>query len=374
MDHEFQLLPEQASTLADEVDRLYAFLWAVSGVMTVLIGALILYFAIKYRRGSRADRTPAHGHFLILEATWIVVPFVVTMVMFFWGAGLYFKQTRVPAGAMEITGVGKQWMWKFQHPSGCSEINDLHVPLGQPIQVRLISEDVIHSLYVPAFRVKQDVLPGRYTTLWFTPTRVGKYHLFCAEYCGADHSKMRGTVFVLEPAEYERWLDGKSGSAGGQTAGAQSLLEQFRCLSCHQGKAVAGRGPPLEGLFGSTVPLKDGGSVVADENYIRESIVRPQAKIVAGYQSIMPSFEGQIGEEGLNRLIAEIKALGAARPSAGSDGEKTGPEQLDPDAANGAANGVDNGVDNGAANGAANGADNRAATNAGNSPQDSNDQ
>lgn len=334
MEHEFQLMPEQASTLADDVDRLYAFLWGVSGVMTLLIGGLILYFAIKYRRGSRADRSPSHGHFLLMETAWIVGPFLVVMVMFFWGAGLYFEQSRPPADAMEITGVGRQWMWKFQHPSGRSEINDLHVPLGQPVKVRLISEDVIHSLFIPAFRVKQDVLPGRYTTLWFTPTLTGEHHLFCAEYCGAKHSEMRGTVHVLEPADYQKWLSGQSAGIADRPA---RLLDELRCVSCHQGGGVASRGPPLEGLFGTTVPLKDGRTVIADENYLRESIVRPQAKIVAGYPSIMPSFEGQIGEEGLNQLIAEIKALGASgrpdagrRPSSDSDGgEPEGAESTD---------------------------------------------
>jgi cytochrome c oxidase subunit 2 len=223
---------------------------------------------------------------------------------------------------MEITGVGKQWMWKFQHPTGRSEINDLHVPLGQPIKVRLISEDVIHSLYIPAFRVKQDVLPGRYTTLWFTATRTGKSHLFCAEYCGADHSKMRGTVHVLEPADYQAWLAGKTEESEAGGARPVRLLDKLRCVNCHQGGGVASRGPPLEGLFGATVPLKSGQTVVADEDYLRESIVRPQAKIVAGFPEIMPSFEGQIGEEGLNQLIAEIKALGASgRPSAQEDND-----------------------------------------------------
>ena len=308
MNDEFRLMPEQASTFAGDVDRLYAFLWGVSSVMTILIGLLILYFAIKYRRGSAADRAETSTHFFAIEALWIAGPFVIVMVMFFWGAQLYFKQSRAPAGAMEITVVGRQWMWKIQHPEGRSEINDLHVPLGHPIKIRLISADVIHSLYIPAFRVKQDVLPGRYTTLWFQPSKLGKYHLFCAEYCGAKHSQMGGYVYVMEPSRYQEWLSGGANVAASD--GGQTLFEQLRCPSCHQGGGMISRGPPLEDLVGSVVRLQGGGTTVADENYIRESVLRPQAKIVAGYPAIMPSFEGQIGEEGLNQLLAEIKALG----------------------------------------------------------------
>jgi cytochrome c oxidase subunit 2 len=336
MDAEVRFMPEQASSFAGEVDRLYAFLWAVSGAMTILIGALILYFAIKYRRGSKADRTQTATHFFLIEATWILGPFAVVMVMFFWGARLYFHQSRAPAHAMEITGVGRQWMWKFQHPDGRSEINDLHVPLGQPIKVRLISEDVIHSMFVPAFRQKQDVLPGRYTQFWFEPTKVGKYHLFCAEYCGAKHSEMRGYVYVMEPSKYQEWLSGTVPTQSMASAG-ENLFERFRCASCHQGGGMTSKGPPLENLYGSTVKLQDGRTVVADENYLRESIVRPQAKIVAGFPSIMPTFEGLIDENGINQLIAEIKSLGRGdRPREGDEETKQqpegGPEQkkLDP--------------------------------------------
>lgn len=334
MSEEFRLMPEQASSIAPSIDRLYAFLWGVSGVMMVLIGVLILYFAIKYRRGSIADRRPASTHFFAIEAAWIAGPFVVSMIIFFWAAKLYLVQSQPPAGAMEITGVGKQWMWKFQHPDGRSEINDLHVPLGQPIKVRLISEDVIHSMFVPAFRVKQDVLPGRYTTIWFEPTKPGKYHLFCAEYCGDDHSMMRGYVYVLEPARYQQFLAGREG--GARSAGTEKLLERFRCITCHQGGGVVSRAPPLEDLLGRKVALSDGREIIADENYIRESILQPQSKVVAGYPAIMPSFEGQVDEEGLNQLINEIKSLGRGDQTKASnldDRSTLGPEQRpNPDA------------------------------------------
>lgn len=309
-------MPEQASSLASEVDSLYAFLLVVSGVITIIIAGLIVFYAIKYRRGSSADRSVKQTHFLMMEVSWIVVPFLLTMGMFFWGARLYFTQTRPPSDATEINCVARQWMWKFQHPQGKSETNELHVPLGQAVKVRLISEDVIHSFYVPAFRIKQDVLPGRYTHAWFRPTRPGVYHLFCAEYCGAKHSGMIGAVHVLEPRAYQAWLSGASQGLTTAEAGRE-LFVQLRCNSCHQGGGTASRGPPLENLFGSEVKLDDGTTVIADEAYIRESILKPVAKIVAGYQSMMPSYDGQIGEEGILQLIAEIRSLSKAdRPQA----------------------------------------------------------
>jgi cytochrome c oxidase subunit II len=327
MKGEFRFMPEQASSFASDVDRLYAFLCGISGLMMVLIGFLILYFAIKYRRGSKADRRETHTHFFWIETAWIMGPFIIVMIMFFWGAKLYLVQSTPPTDALEITGVGRQWMWKFQHPEGRAEINDLHVPLGQNVRIRLISEDVIHSLFVPAFRVKQDVLPGRYTTLWFKPTKVGTYHLFCAEYCGGKHSEMRGTVHVMEPARYQQWL----GDEAQQPQQKQSLLQQLRCVNCHTADEGTSRGPPLDFLVGRRVQLQNGDSVTADENYIRESILRPQAKIVAGYQPIMPTFEGQLSEEMLNRLIAEIKAAsgqtGAAQNGAQQKEPDTGPQQ-----------------------------------------------
>jgi cytochrome c oxidase subunit 2 len=320
MDTRFRLIPEQASSFASEVDALYGYLIFISAFFTFLIAGAILILAIRYRRGSPADRSRHGGHFLLMEASWIGIPFILTMTMFAWGAKLYYRQVRPPAGALEINCVAKQWMWKFQHPEGNAEINDLHVPLGRAVKVRLISEDVIHSLYIPAFRVKQDVLPGRYTSLWFEPTRIGEYHLFCAEYCGAKHSEMRGRVIVLSPGDYEAWLAGK---AAEQPAAAGRLLEDLRCVNCHAGGGAAARCPPLENLFGRTVQLADGTSLVVDETYLRESILNPAAKVVAGYQPLMPSYAGQLGEEEILRLIAEIKALAANLP--GDRGRERGP-------------------------------------------------
>jgi len=331
MNTQFSFMPEQASSFAADVDAVYGFLLLVSGVFTVLIAFLVMFFAIKYRRGSRADRTQGEGHFFLMELSWIVIPLLLTMVMFYWGAVVFFEQSRPPEGAIEINVVGKQWMWKFQHPEGNSEINDLHVPLGQPVKLNMISEDVIHSVYVPAFRVKQDVLPGRYTTLWFKPTKPGKYHLFCTEYCGAKHSEMRGYVYVMEPSKYQEWLAGRNQMQTTADAG-QKLFEQLRCSTCHLGGGQQGRGPALENLFGSTVRLQNGQEVIADDNYIRESILRPASKVVVGYQPIMPTYEGQIGEEGILQLIAEIKSLGRPDPApTGQDMQDRPPGEQGPE-------------------------------------------
>jgi cytochrome c oxidase subunit 2 len=318
MDRGFRLMPEQASTVAGGVDGLYLYLVTVSAIVTVLIAWFIIYFAVKYRRGSAADRRMGAHRYFWLEIAWIIVPLIVSMTFFAWGAQLYYTQMRPPAGALEIQCVARQWMWKFRHPQGQSEINDLHVPLGQPVKVQLISEDVIHSLFIPAFRVKMDVLPGRYTTIWFEATQPGQYHLFCAEYCGAKHSEMRGRVIVMERSEYEAWLAGRM--AEGPPGVAASLLDQLRCTNCHAGGGANARCPPLENLYGNPVRLADGSTVVADDEYLRESVLNPAAKVVAGYQPIMPSYEGQLGEEGILRVIAEIKALAAPSRAATQDG------------------------------------------------------
>lgn len=308
IDDGFRLLPEQASTHAPRVDLLYFFLLGMAAFFTVLIAALIIYFSIKYRRGNtKVDRTPSRSHPLRMEIAWMVVPFVISMVIFGWGTTLYFSAYRPPAGALEVRVVAKQWMWKFQHASGRREINTLHVPLGQPVKLTMISEDVIHSLYVPAFRIKRDVLPGRYSDCWFEATRTGEFHLFCAEYCGTNHSRMTGSVVVLEPSEFETWLGGGRNEL--PAVAGKRLFEDLRCVTCHQPDSGTARCPPVVGLFGHDVKLVDGTTVTADEDYLRESILRPSAKVVAGFQPLMPSFDGQVDEEQLIQLIAYIKSL-----------------------------------------------------------------
>jgi cytochrome c oxidase subunit 2 len=231
------------------------------------------------------------------------------MVMFLWGAALYVTNSTPPPGALEIYVVGKQWMWKIQHPEGQREINELHLPIGQPVKLIMASQDVIHSFYVPAFRVKQDVIPGRFSTMWFQPTRTGTYHLFCAEYCGNQHSGMVGRVVVMEPADYQTWL---SGEVAGETmiSAGEKLFERLACSNCHKPGDV-GRGPSILGIFGKSIRLQTGDSIVADEAYIRESIIHPGAKIVQGYPNIMPTFKGLISEEGLMQIVAYIKSQGA---------------------------------------------------------------
>jgi cytochrome c oxidase subunit 2 len=306
---DFPLFPQKASTIAAGVDNLYLFLVAVATFFSVLIFVTIFWFALRYRR-KHAGQTavPIHGS-TALEIVWSVIPLGIVMVMFGWGASLYFRNYRAPEGALEIYVVGKQWMWKLQHPEGPREINELHVPVGRPVRLIMTSQDVIHSFYIPAFRIKNDVLPGRYSTAWFEATRTGEYHLFCAEYCGTQHSGMVGRVIVMEPAEYEQWLSGGPVGESLSTAG-ERLFRRLGCTNCHSPEAKGRtRGPLLAGLFGKPVPLQDGKIVNADEAYLRESILNPRAKVVAGYVPEMPTFQGQVTEENLLELIAYIKSL-----------------------------------------------------------------
>ena len=313
MEPKFQLFPEQASTFAPRVDALYTFLVSVSAFFTIAIFLAIVFLAIYYRRSAVRDRKHrADAKHWVLEATWIIIPLILTMVMFLWGAAAYFEQRVMPEDAIELNVVGKQWMWKVQHPQGRSEINELHVPLGRPVVLRMISEDVIHSFYLPAFRVKMDVLPGRYHALWFEATKPGVYHLFCAEYCGTDHADMRGHVYVMQPAEYATWLAG--GEQQPPVTAGEALFTQFRCDTCHY-QGGQPRCPSLANLFGQPVRLTDGQIVTADADYIRESILNPAAKVVAGFQPIMPTYEGQLSEEQIFQLIEYIKSLSVMPPA-----------------------------------------------------------
>jgi cytochrome c oxidase subunit 2 len=303
----FPLFPEQASAMAARVDALFYFLVAVTVFFVALIFFMIVIFAVKYRRRSEDERPrPIEGNFW-LEIFWSAIPLGLTMVMFVWGAIIYFDIYNPPNDALEISIVGRQWMWKAQHAEGQREINELHVPVGQAVKLTMTSEDVIHDVFLPAFRIKQDVLPGRYTTLWFQATKAGVYPLYCAEYCGTQHSGMVGRVVVLEPAEFEKWLSGGATGMSMVDQGA-SLFKRFGCETCHRAGGTS-QGPALAGLFGKTVQLQGGNAVTADENYIRESILDPRAKIVSGYQPIMPTFKGLVSEEGLLQLIAYIKSL-----------------------------------------------------------------
>jgi cytochrome c oxidase subunit 2 len=310
----FPLWPASASAHSGPVDWLYIFLVALSAVMTLAIFGTIMLFGMKYRRRHNREATQIEGS-LILEIAWSVIPLGIFLVIFVWGAVLFFQLRTPPRDSAEIYVVGKQWMWKLEHMEGAREINELHVPVDRDIKLIMTSQDVIHSFFVPEFRVKQDVLPGRYTTLWFRATKVGAYHLLCTQYCGTQHSGMIGTVYVMNPQDYQAWLTGGA-PAGSLAENGQSLFQQLGCSTCHRFD-VQGRGPNLIGVFGKPVALEDGRTVIADENYVRESILSPAAKIVSGFKPIMPSFQGQVSEDQLNALVAYVKSLAAA-PSSGA--------------------------------------------------------
>jgi cytochrome c oxidase subunit 2 len=305
MQEGFHLFPVQASTFAEKLDRLYWFLVGMSGFFTGLIVLLIITFAVIYRRKpGRISEVSKQS--LGLELIWTVIPLMLVTVIFVWGAELYLDQSIPPQGAEEIYVVGKQWMWKAQHSNGRREINELHVPVGRAVKVTLASQDVIHSFFIPAFRVKQDAVPGQYRTLWFEPTKPGEYHLFCAEYCGTDHSKMIGRVIVMQDLAYQGWLGGETEETPIQAG--EKLFTQFDCANCHE-SGRRQRCPTLGGLYGTNVPLANGGMALFDEAYIRESILDPKAKIAAGYPPVMPTFRGQVTEEQMLALIAYIKSL-----------------------------------------------------------------
>lgn len=301
-------VPPSASTLADKVDALYFYLSGVTIFFTLLISSVLIFFVIKYRRRTPYEipRPVAGSH--KLETLWSVIPFVIAMTMFVWGAQIFFEQSKAPRNAVEVYVVGKQWMWKIQHTTGQREINELHVPVGRNVKLIMATEDVIHDFFIPAFRIKADVVPGRYTTLWFKATKPGRYHLFCAEYCGMNHSGMIGSVVVMEPNEFDDWLSGNASLQSPAVAG-QQLYQTLGCISCHGAAGEGGRGPALAGVFGRQVFLNNGQTVIADEAYIRESVVNPQAKLVAGFGPIMPTFQGQISEEQLVQIVAFIKSL-----------------------------------------------------------------
>src|SRR5687768_2031317 len=304
------LFPEQASNLASEVDNLYFFVTAVTAFFALLVVFFVIVFAVKYRdRTGEKVGAPNTGS-ILLELGWSIVPFFVSMIIFAWATIVFFHLVRAPDQTLEIYSTGKRWMWKFQHLDGQSEINELHVPVGKPVKVTFTSEDVLHSLFVPAFRIKADAIPGRYSSIWFTATKVGEYHIFCAEYCGTRHSGMIGRVVVMEPAEYQSWLTG--GSGGPLSVQGERLFNDLACNTCHLNDG-SGRGPSLVNKFGASEQLASGAAVTVDESYVRESILTPQVKVVAGYQPLMPTFQGLVNEEGVMALVEYVKSLQASQ-------------------------------------------------------------
>ena len=306
------LFPTAASTTATRVDEIYFFLLAFSALILALVFLPMIFFLFKYRRGNRACREPLKLSQNRIEIIWTLIPTIVAMGFFAWGADVYFYQEVPPANALEINVIGKQWMWKIQHQEGNREIDELHLPVNRSVKLTLASEDVIHSLFIPAFRVKQDVVPGRFLTEWFKPTRIGQYRFYCSEYCGADHAEMQGIVYVMSPAAYEEWL-ARGGPRDTLAQSGEHLFRELGCSGCHVNSQTV-HAPPLEGLYGRLVPLTDGTFARADDQYIRDYILHPNVQVLAGYQPVMPTFEGRVNEKQLLELVAYIKSLGKESP------------------------------------------------------------
>jgi cytochrome c oxidase subunit 2 len=322
----YPMSPPAASNFAAELDGIYYILWTLTIVFTLIVGALVLFFAIRYRQGSKVDRSrPVHEH-LPMEISWSIIPLILGLVVFFLGAKLFVKMRTPPKNATEIYVIGKQWMWHAQHSNGVRENATLHVPVGVPVKLTMISQDVLHAFYIPAFRVQYHVVPGRYTMQWFTATQAGEYHIFCGMYCGTQHSEMVGTVIAMQPRDYAKWL-----ASGGsdiepltmQQRGAK-LFASKGCGNCHTGNDTE-RAPTLHGIAGKLRRIQNGPSVLADDGYLRESILNPYNRLTAGYMQTMPIYANQISEEEVLSLIAYMKGLGGApEPAVGMQEPMTG--------------------------------------------------
>lgn len=305
-----QLFPPEASAMAGEIDEIFAVWCGVLFLLVAPVFVFMSYCAYKYRAGRDVDRSHREARNLTIEMSWMIIPFLISMVFFFWAGDIYLQEQYPPPNAMVITAIGRQWMWKFQHPGGQWEINDLHVPVGQPIRINLESQDVVHSLYIPALREQEEVIPGRTTHMWFKADKTGAYRLFCSELCGADHALMAGTLYVMSPGRYASWLQEASNSRT-LAAGGKAIFDSHGCAGCHGANGGGStRAPPLVGVYGQVVPLSNGSTVVADDAYIRDSILQPKKQVVAGYLPIMPSFAGAISDADLAKLVAYIKSLG----------------------------------------------------------------
>jgi cytochrome c oxidase subunit 2 len=311
-------LPE-ATASAPEVDYLIAALLVSSGAILALVYGLMLLYMFKYRAGSGIDRGGLSRKTWRIEVAWTSATLLVFFGLFLWGADLYVRLFQPPANALQIYVVGKQWMWKVEHQSGQREINAVHLPVGRPVQLVMTSEDVIHDFSVPAFRIKHDVLPGRYSTLWFEATEPGTYHLFCTQLCGTGHSQMVGDIVAMSGPDYQKWLE-QTGASGTMANEGKTLFMRFGCSGCHGGIGAGGSqsvstvpAPPLAGLYGSPVTLDDGELVIADDAYIRDCILIPEKRRVASYPPIMPSFSGIINEEDVLKLVAFIKSLASEK-------------------------------------------------------------
>ena len=308
-------IPEVASNLASKVDGVLWVITLLSLVFFVLITVLLVFFAIKYRRRSENDETPYITGSEPLEIIWTVIPSVLLILIFIYGFVVFKDMKSPPKDAVEITVTGKQWLWTFDYYNGKKTLNELYVQQNRPVRLVMKADDVLHSFFVPAFRMKQDLLPGRYTQLWFTPTKIGTFDIFCAEYCGTGHSVMRGKVIVVSPEAYDIWEKGAQAEKGGAVASlpaaelGEKIYKEKGCNACHSVDGSILVGPSFKGLFGHDVELQDGSTVTADENYIRQSILEPQSQIVKGFQPVMPSFKGILSDDDITAVIAYIKTL-----------------------------------------------------------------
>jgi cytochrome c oxidase subunit 2 len=302
----FAVWPPEASRIAAQMDELLFFMILISLIGLTLVVLLLTSFCILYRRERHPVAEQIEGSTL-LEATWTIIPLGLFLIMFVWGSLLYFRIYTPPANAMNIYVVGKQWMWKAEHPGGQHEINSLHVPVGRAVQLTLISQDVFHSFSIPAFRVKREAIPGRYTSVWFEATTPGTYHLFCTQYCGTNHSAMIGDIVVMTPDNFRKWLD-QSTSGASLAQNGERLFASLSCNACHNGRPDS-RGPSLANVYGTKLALSTGGTVLADDAYLRESILNPSQHVTQGYAPIMPTYQGQISEDGVIALVEYIKNL-----------------------------------------------------------------
>jgi cytochrome c oxidase subunit II len=314
MNGAFHLFPERASLAAGRYDTLLLALIVLLAFVAFAVTALIVFFSVRYRANAQVDRRAAPAGNRPLEIAWSILPLPIFFGIFLWGAYDYAALSNAPPDATRVYVVAKQWMWKLEHPNGRREIDELHVPLGHPVRLVMTSQDVIHSFFVPAFRIKQDVLPGRYTSMWFTPTKLGRFHLFCAEYCGSSHAAMGGGIVVMRPDEFALWLQSGNTPAGTAARGF-ALYRRYGCSGCHEANSSV-HAPDLHGLLGRTVHLQDGRTIVADETYVRDAILLPNKDVVAGYVPLMPSFAGQIDEEQLLAIIEYIRSTGQGAPGA----------------------------------------------------------
>lgn len=304
-------LPPSSSTMSGNVDSLFYFIFWISVALFALVTLTSLYFAIRYRHRGKRELTSGVAHNTTLEITWTIIPTILVFIIFAWGFRDYLRLQIIPRDAMEVKVTGQKWFWQFDYPEGATEVNKLVVPVDKPVKLLMSSKDVIHSFYVPNFRIKMDVLPNRYTTIWFEATQTGEFNLFCAEYCGKGHSEMVGKVIVTTEAEYLKWLDKVADPGKGLTLQeyGEKLYRTKACVTCHSVDGSANQGPTWKGLFGGSENLNDGSSVNVDENYVRESILSPTAKIAAGYQAIMPTYQGILKDREIDAIIAYMKTL-----------------------------------------------------------------